>query len=253
MNELHYYDVAKKANKKIYWHPGIKRISQIAKKSRFILDVGCGEGTKLAKIIEKGKDATGIDISHFAIQKAKKQFPNIKFIKTKDEIIPFTSNIFDLVYSTFVLEHTKNQELFINEMIRVTAINGMIVILCPNYGSPNRRSPVSIEQPLPKLFLGITKDFSFSTNNHLSFTKVTPKKIFKNPDDDTTCEPYLYDLIKYIHRNNNLKIIQSSSLWEIDDGVNSLHQRIFKFLGQKNTFPFKYWGPQLFLVIKKLS
>lgn len=248
-----YYQISKKASAEVGNHLGLKTIRRLTSKAKNILDVGCGEGTRLNLVVPKGKSGTGIDVSSYAIKKAQKQYSKHHFSLVTDENIPFPSNTFDLVYSTFVLEHTQNQELFINEMIRVTNNNGTIIILCPNYGSPNRRSPVSIETPLPKLLLGIIRDFSFSTNNHLTFTKVTPKKIFKNPDDDTTCEPYLYDLIKYIYQNKKCKIIQASSLWQIDGEAKSFHQRIFKFVGQKNIFPFKYWGPQLFLVMKKIS
>jgi len=137
-------------------------------------------------------------------------------------------------------------------MLRVTEADGYLAILCPNYGAPNRRSPVSKENPFKKLISGFILDL-IGSRDGIGFTKVTPKKIFKNIDDDTTCEPYLWNLLKYLRHKKYIKVEQTSSLWEIDDNAVSLHQRLFKMLGQKGIFPFKYWGPQLFIVIKKLS
>lgn len=246
-----YYQLAKEASLQIKNHPGLLTIQKLASKSKKILDVGCGEGTRLNLFSGKEKIGTGVDISSFALHKANKQYPRHSFVLVKDEKLPFASNTFDLVYTTFVLEHTQDQELFIKEMIRVTQKGGLVAILCPNYGSPNRRSPVSTERPLKKLLLGFLQDIIPSEKLSLSFTKVAPKKVFKSPDDDTTCEPYLLKLQRYVSYFSNIKIEKSSSLWEIDDQANSVHQRLFKYLGTQNIFPFKYYGPQLFIVLRK--
>lgn len=252
MNGKYYYDIVAKANQDISWHPGIKSISNLALKSRSILDVGCGDGSKLFKILGKNKVGTGIDVNRYAIKKAKTRYPHLKFLLTKGDNIPFSSNSFDLVYSTFVLEHTLDQELFVKEMIRVTKKEGHVVILCPNYGSPNRRSPVSLEKPVLKLMKGLFTDFFPSANSGLIFTSVKPRKTFKNPDDDTTCEPYLLKLKRFLNQFPKIKIEKLTSLWEIDDNADSSHQKLFKFIGQKGIFPFNYWGPQLFIVLRKI-
>ena len=251
MNNHKYYRLVEEASQDINHHPGLLEIQRISRKSRKILDVGCGEGTKLNHLVGNKKIGFGIDINSFAITKAKKQYPKHSFRLSKGSDIPFSDENFDFVYSTFVLEHTDQPEKFIAEMIRVTKTNGQIALLCPNYGSPNRRSPVSVERPAPKLLKGFLQDL-FSIHPILKFTKVTPKKVFNHIDDDTTREPYLLNLYRFLKENNNLQILEFSSLWEIDDNAKSFHQRIFKCLGQKDTFPFKFWGPQLFLIAKKI-
>ncbi len=247
-----YYRLAKEASLEIGKHPGLKEIQNLATKASKILDVGCGEGTRLNLFTGKNKKGVGVDVSSYAIKKAKKQYPHHDYLLTSDANLPFPENTFDLVYSTFVLEHTQNQELYVKEMIRVTKKNGYTVILCPNYGASNRHSPVSIENPTKKLFFGFLRDI-FPVNNHrLVFTKVIPKKVFKNPDDDATCEPNLLTLERFVNQLPKIKIEYSSSLWEIDDQTKSLHQRLFKYLGNKKIFPFYKWGPQIFIVIKKI-
>lgn len=246
-----YYRHAREASLQIGENPGLLSLQTIASKSQNILDVGCGEGSRL-NLLLGNKDGAGIDINRFAINKAKKQYPKHKFSLYDGVKIPFGENSFDLVYSAFVLEHTEDPQHFVEELVRVTGKNGTTVIICPNFGAPNRRSPVSTAKPVLKLFSGFIKDFLPSLQK-LNFKKVTPKKVFKNIDDDTTQEPYLLDLLKFVSTNINISVQSSSSLWEVDDNAKSLHQRIFMFLGKRDIFPFRYWGPQLFIVMKKLS
>lgn len=245
-----YYHLAGEASSEIGDNPGLIAIKNLSQKTKKILDVGCGEGTRLNTLLGKEKNGTGIDINEYAIDKAKKKYPWHKYMLYDGNKIPFDNDSFDFTYSTFVLEHTTDPRIFIDEMIRVTTKGGYLAILCPNYGSPNRRSPVSTENPLIKLLKGLAGDI-FNQPSDLNFTKVNPKKVFKVVDDDTTVEPYLSILEKYIRNDINLEIIRTSSLWEIDDNATSLHQRVFKYLGQQNIYPFKNWGPQLFIVIKK--
>lgn len=247
-----YYQLAGEASSVIGDNPGLIEIKKLTSDSEKILDVGCGEGTRLNTFLGNTKSGTGVDVSSYALKKAKKKYPKNKFFLYDGLKFPFDKNTFDLTYSTFVLEHTDNPKSFIDEMVRVTSVGGFAVVLCPNYGAPSRRSPVSTEKPVSKLIKGFLGDI-FSQSKDLSFTKVTPKKVFEKIDDDTTCEPYLTTLVRYMKNNRDLKIIKSSSLWEIDDNAVSFHQRIFKFLGQLNIYPFKNWGPQLFIVIKKLK
>jgi SAM-dependent methyltransferase len=252
MKDIKYYQLAGEASSSIGSHPGLRSIANLAHKSDNILDVGCGEGTRLNLFCGGARVGTGVDINSYAIKKAKSQYPQHKFLHIDSARLPFLSESFDLVYSAFVLEHTKKPDLFIREMIRVARRGGSIAILCPNYGAPNRRSPVSFANPLYKLISGFVLDLIPAWSAQIKFTQVVPRKKYINPDDDTTCEPYVLSLMKCLSRSSHVRLVQASSLWEVDDNVTSLHQKMFKFLGQLSVFPFKYFGPQLFVIYKKL-
>ena len=56
-------------------------------------------------------------------------------VNAHGENLPFPDNSFDIVYSTNVLEHTKDPEKVIREAIRVCKRGGIIQIVAPNYGS----------------------------------------------------------------------------------------------------------------------
>lgn len=248
MNRSKYYALATKASKKVGKHPGLLYLQKVAGQSSKVLDVGCGEGSRLVTILSSGRSGWGVDIDEYAVNLAKKQYPSQHFQVYSGERLPYKPNTFDLVYSAFVLEHTQSPINFINEMIRVCRPGGHMVILCPNFGAPNRRSPNSTQNPFIKLVRGFVGDFF---NTSISFwQKVQPKPIYRLSDDDTTIEPYLLSLIRYF-QSKKLTINLTSSLWELEAPSFNPRKIFTKMLGQLGIFPFKCWGPQIFVSATK--
>ena len=250
----YYYQIAGEASRGNQNHPGTIYLKKVAKKAKSILDVGCGEGSRLNLLTSKKQSSTGTDINSQALILAKKQYPHLKFVLSKSSQIPFPDNQFDLVYSCFVLEHTNKPEKLIEEMIRVLKTGGHLILMCPNFGSPNRRSPNSIEWSWSKLLKGFCRDINFIFNRQiktLSWRQVKPKDKYQNSDDDTTVEPYLLSLYRYL-KGRNLRIIKRSSLWSLETTKHPF-KKIIAYLGSKNIYPFKFWGPQIFIVARKFS
>jgi SAM-dependent methyltransferase len=246
---MDYYAIAKKASSQIAGHPGLEYLKSICKPKLKILDVGCGEGTRLNTLLSPKSRGWGIDPSSKAIALAKTHYPRHYFQIGVGEKLPYASNSFDLIYSAFAIEHCQDPQLFIDEMIRVTKIGGQLVILAPNYGAPNRRSPVSTESPLNKFFEGLIKDLFPPPS--LSWSEVAPASKYTQIDSDTTFEPYLLSLKRYLTLNH-LTIQQCSSLWSLEPESKEFRKLVIKKLGQFGTWPFSMWGPQLFIVSKKL-
>src|SRR4030042_2155375 len=134
-----YYHQAREASLD-FSHPGLKKIKALAKQMAKILEVGCGEGTKLAQISQGKKTAWGVDITQAAIERARRQYPNLQFKVADAANLPYENNHFDLVYSVFSLEHFTRPQEVVSEMIRVTKRGGFTIWLAPNYGAPNRVS-----------------------------------------------------------------------------------------------------------------
>jgi ubiquinone/menaquinone biosynthesis C-methylase UbiE len=245
---MDYYRISHQASSEIGTHAGLLYLQKLCQQSANILDIGCGEGTRLHTLLPPGKSGTGIDPSRTAITSAKKQYPKNKYHLGVGENLPFSVNTFDLVYSAFSIEHSQNPQKFFQEMVRVCQPNGRILVLAPNYGAPNRRSPNSVENPIKKLILNFFKDFA--TLSCLSWTAVTPQEDYRQIDADTTWEPYLYSLIKYA-KKLNLELEYSSSLWSLESKTLNPRKLGFWILGLLNIWPFKFWGPQLFAVFKK--
>lgn len=245
-----YYQLAHEGSSDLD-HPAIQMLLKLFSRSEKILDMGCGEGTRLATLINKThayrKKAEGIDASKIAISLASKKYPDINFVEGNLENLPCESGQFDLLYSAYVFEHLTDPEKVIKEAFRVLKQGGFFMIIAPNFGAPNRRSPNSTQSKFEKLFLGFIDDFAFFKNNHLKWQKVVPKSNIYTIDSDTTVEPYLLSLIRYCEKLG-LKTVSFSSNWEVDDF--SIFQLLFKFLGRLKIFPFVYWGPHLSVVFK---
>lgn len=232
-------------------HPAMRKLVNLAQNSKFILDLGCGEGTRISSLKEKIKDKNinwfGIDINEYAIKKAQ-QYPLINFTLGDLERLPYASDKFDLLFSAFVFEHLISPENVLKEAKRVLKKKGKFLIVAPNFGSPNRRSPNSRESKLIKLLKGLLSDFKDRYINKLNWKKVTPNEDEYTVDSDATIEPYLRTLKKY-SAFLNFKIIYCDSLWGMDNF--SFFQFPFKILGKLRVYPFYYWGPHLLIILKK--
>jgi len=246
-----YYEIAKNASTDL-GHPAIKKLKTIALSCAKILEVGCGEGSKLNIIAPKGAQAYGVDISTKAIELAKRQYPKHQFKVANGEKLPFSSVDFDLVFSAFTLEHTDNPDLCIEEMIRVLQPKGILALLAPNYGAPFRKSPCFRGNRVIRVIKGIVKDFA-STNKsaYLKWQKVEPIQTEDfTIDQDTSVEPYLGSLITFLNHKHG-KIITASSCWEVKEESESLLNKCFRSLGKGQIYPFTYWGPHLFVLWQK--
>jgi ubiquinone/menaquinone biosynthesis C-methylase UbiE len=237
-----YYKIAKEGSLNNI-HPSSVLISSYGKNANRILDVGCGEGTRLYLIKNKKAEKIGVDQSETAISMARKQYPLVKFIKIQDKL-PFPDSYFDFVYSAFVLEHTIDPEEFLKETVRVLSPGGVLLLVAPNFGSPNRASPNNVASRVVKLLKGVGNDLLLIFTpkiNKLNWQHVKPQNKYNEIDADTTVEPYLLSLEKYL-AGRGIKKIKSSSLWDQEKGF-KLSQIFFRQL--------LYWGPHILYVGRK--
>ena len=235
-------------------HEGMEILANLSINAKRILDLGCGEGTRLNALINDKQAGVGVDISQKALVMAKKKYSKIRFIKADLENIPLPDNSFDLVYSAYVFDHLINPSIVIKEAIRLTSKEGFFVIIAPNYGAPNRVSPPFKGSRIKKFSEGLFKDFmSLIIKERLEWKMVTPiaDKSKYELDWDTTIEPYLGSLLNYISFLG-LKVNKYSSCWSAELPNAKFHQKVFKLLGNLDIFPFNMWGPHLVLVVKKV-
>lgn len=97
-----------------------------------ILDLGCGNGSTLAWIKEKGmcKNTYGIDISKECYEKK-----NIDFYLNEDleQSESFFKNIkFDIILILDVLEHLIDPDTFLKKVLNCLKKNGSIILCIPN-------------------------------------------------------------------------------------------------------------------------
>jgi len=98
-----------------------------------LLEVGCGLGTDLLQFARGGAVTTGVDLTPNSIKLARKLFAvrslHGDLLVADAEALPFDDNTFDVVYSFGVLHHTPNTSKAIDEVFRVLAPGGKIIIM----------------------------------------------------------------------------------------------------------------------------
>jgi SAM-dependent methyltransferase len=102
---------------------GFNKIPKVGNKPRKALDIGCRDGYWSKKLIKKGYAVESVDIEPY-FKPARKV--NV------DNGLPFENDSFDVVWCSEVIEHLRNPQRSVNEMIRVTKDGGKIVLTTPN-------------------------------------------------------------------------------------------------------------------------
>ncbi|TMR03423.1 methyltransferase domain-containing protein [Actinomadura soli] len=98
-----------------------------------VLDMGCGDGVLGARLIrDKGCDVFGVDVSDYALDKARSQ--GIKASKSDISMspLPFDGASFDAVVLSCVLEHIPHPEHALAQAVRVLRAGGSLFVTLPN-------------------------------------------------------------------------------------------------------------------------
>ncbi|MBY0424660.1 MAG: class I SAM-dependent methyltransferase [Cytophagales bacterium] len=107
-----------------------------------LLEVGCGVGRGLELLIKQSAHYTAIDKNGDLLEKLGKEYPSITFLHRN--IPPFSGiadHSFDVVVSFQVIEHIRNDKLFLKEIHRVLKPGGKAIITTPNRAMSLTRNP----------------------------------------------------------------------------------------------------------------
>jgi 2-polyprenyl-3-methyl-5-hydroxy-6-metoxy-1,4-benzoquinol methylase len=98
-----------------------------------ILDLGCGRGW-LTNLLSQFGEIVGIEPVGKVIEHARKIFPNIKFfIGTSKDLLKASKGEFDLIVSSEVIEHIKDElkKDFVADISKLLTKNGFVIITTP--------------------------------------------------------------------------------------------------------------------------
>ena len=95
------------------------------------LDVGCGVGQVVQRLMDAGHEAHGVEVSGPNIEKASRVSDRCQLYDGRT--LPYGDTSFDSVGALNVLEHVAVPEAFLTEMVRVVKPSGKVVVSSPNF------------------------------------------------------------------------------------------------------------------------
>lgn len=103
------------------------------------LDFGCGVGDLVALLDRTGYAALGADISLPAVQSAVQRYPHLSFVALDSgPQLPFPSGHFSVVTAVNAIEFVVAPAATLQELARLLAPEGLLVMTFPNLLSPQR-------------------------------------------------------------------------------------------------------------------
>jgi len=115
-----------------------------------VLEVGCGEGRGVARMIDRATQFTAVDKIAPVIDDLQKKFPAGKFISMNlPPLHGLPDNTYDFVISFQVIEHIQDDAFYLREIHRVLKPGGKALITTPNRSMSLSRNPWHIREYLP--------------------------------------------------------------------------------------------------------
>ncbi|WP_160690370.1 class I SAM-dependent methyltransferase [Clostridium sp. C2-6-12] len=112
---------------KVMYEPLLEEIKENSEGK--LLDVGCGTGNILCKLVNGKRELFGIDLSENMVKECKKRMEDNAEIKVADaEHMPYKDNFFDVLICNASFHHYPHPEEVLKEMKRVLKSGGRLLI-----------------------------------------------------------------------------------------------------------------------------
>jgi ubiquinone/menaquinone biosynthesis C-methylase UbiE len=94
-----------------------------------VLDVGCGPGHLVERLVDQGMTVSGIDLDPAMIERARQRIGSrAELVAADAAFLPFADGIFDLVVSTLSMHHWADHQGGLAEIGRVLAPGGRVLV-----------------------------------------------------------------------------------------------------------------------------
>jgi len=141
------------------------------------LDLGCGNNADVAEKKQMVKLAVGSDIYRHD------EITDDLFVFAEGSMLPFKSDLFDVVTLRFVIEHIEYPEKLFNELNRILRKDGIIIILTTNLWSPviflPKLLPYKLRKAIMKMFFNVYDEDIFPAYHRFNSLRKA-KSINKN-------------------------------------------------------------------------
>lgn len=129
-----------------------------------VLEVGCGEGRGIDLMMNGARSFTAVDKIEPVIESLRKKFPAARLLSMN---IPplggLADNAYDVVVSFQVIEHIKEDALFLQEINRVLKPGGTALLTTPNRKLSLTRNPWHIREYLAHELEGLARKYFSQT------------------------------------------------------------------------------------------
>ena len=160
-----------------------------------LLEIGSGLGHLVAQL-EDAFETNGIDLNHWAVKESKSVVNRSSLQTASAQELPFEDDAFNVVIIKHIVEHLPDPAKAINEIGRVTAKGGCLILATPNLGSLLKpwkaekwigyQDPTHISLKQPEEWLAMIRNAGFSSHRVFSdgfwdvpYIRYIPKQIQK--------------------------------------------------------------------------
>lgn len=119
----------------VYRERALEILQKNILKNAKILDAGCAFGDLLGLLDKSNFSTYGIDISEYALGKAKKITKARLVQGDLNTKLPYKNSFFDAVFALDIIEHLDSPYKFLLELHRILKKRGLIFIQTPNINS----------------------------------------------------------------------------------------------------------------------
>ena len=120
-----------------------------------VLDVACGEGYGSALLARQAASVIGVDVAQDAVAHASRTYggaANLRYLQGSCTSLPLPDASIDVAISFETVEHIHGQEAFMDELARVLAPGGLLVLSCPNKAEYSDRRGFTNEFHVKELY-----------------------------------------------------------------------------------------------------
>jgi ubiquinone/menaquinone biosynthesis C-methylase UbiE len=157
-----------------------KLINRLALKDDMtVLEVGPGPGyfsAQVARAIPQGKlylaDIQQEMLDYARKRLLKKKITNVEYHLCNGTTLPFSDNMFDVLFMVTVLGEIENKQQYVMEFSRIIRKNGILSV-SEQAGDPDKMEPAEIESLLKGSGFEFDKIFGNKRNFTINFRKVT--------------------------------------------------------------------------------
>lgn len=111
---------------RVFRYRAVERALVASRSQARVLDVGCGPGDNLRRLVRYGARPVGIDPNRARVRESQSIAPAVV---APGETLPFADGVFDLVYVSHVFHHARDLDACLRECGRVLAPGGVLFVI----------------------------------------------------------------------------------------------------------------------------